>query len=107
MENRLSKIPANQGITYATFVLVDEGHTLGNALTHVINEYPGIKICAYTVPHPAENKIHFNIQTTGESAIEVLKRGFQDLEKICDHTLETFDIAYKKFKSSDVPMNTM
>lgn len=68
---------------------------------------PGIKICAYTVPHPAENKIHFNIQTTGESAIEVLKRGFQDLEKICDHTLETFDIAYKKFKSSDVPMNTM
>ncbi|XP_029674317.1 probable DNA-directed RNA polymerases I and III subunit RPAC2 [Formica exsecta] len=104
MEKRLSKIPGNHGITYATFVLVDEGHTLGNALSSVINEYPGIKICAYTVPHPAENKIHFNIQTTGENAIEVLKRGLQDLEKICDHTIETFDKAYKKYKSSnDVP----
>lgn len=59
------------------------------------------------MPHPAENKIHFNIQTTGESAIEVLKRGFQDLEKICDHTIETFDKAYKKFKSSsDAPIDT-
>lgn len=59
------------------------------------------------MPHPAENKIHFNIQTTGENAIEVLKRGLQDLEKICDHTLEIFDNAYKKYKSSsDVPTDT-
>ncbi|EFN60456.1 Probable DNA-directed RNA polymerases I and III subunit RPAC2 [Camponotus floridanus] len=106
MEKRLSRIPGNQGITYGTFVFVDEGHTLGNALSYVINQYPGIKICAYTVPHPAENKIHFNIQTTGESAIEVLKRGLQDLERICDHTIETFDTAYKNFKSNDTPMDT-
>lgn len=65
---------------------------------------PGVKICGHTVPHPAENRVHVNIQTTGENVIEVLKRGLQDLEKMCDHTLETFDKAYEKYKASqDVP----
>jgi len=53
-------------------------------------------MCSYTVPHPAENRIHFTISTTGENAVEVLKRGLQDLEKMCDHIIDTFDKAYKK-----------
>lgn len=59
-----------------------------------------MKICGYTVPHPTEKRVQLHIQTKGENVIEVLKRGLQDLEKICDHTLETFDKAYEKFKAS-------
>ncbi|XP_020283646.1 probable DNA-directed RNA polymerases I and III subunit RPAC2 [Pseudomyrmex gracilis] len=106
MENRLWRLEGPRGGTYGTFVLLDEGHTLGNALTSVIGDYPGVKLCGYTIPHPAENKIHLNIQTDSEDVIEVLRRGFQDLEKMCDHTIETFDKAYKKNKSEDASMDT-
>ncbi|XP_071554424.1 DNA-directed RNA polymerases I and III subunit RPAC2 [Temnothorax nylanderi] len=107
MERRLSRLPGNHGDAYGTFVFADEGHTLGNALASVISEYPNVKICGHTVPHPAEKRVHLNIQTTGENVIEVLKRGLHDLEKMCDHTLETFDKSYEKYKSSqDVPDTT-
>jgi len=59
-----------------------------------------VKICGYTVPHPAEKRVHLNIQTTSENVIEVLKRGLKDLEAMCDHTIETFDKAYEKHKAS-------
>ncbi|XP_018343746.1 PREDICTED: probable DNA-directed RNA polymerases I and III subunit RPAC2 [Trachymyrmex septentrionalis] len=100
MAKRLSRLPGNHGETYGTFVFEDEGHTLGNALASVINEYPGVKICGHTVPHPAEKRVHLNIQTTGENVIQVLKRGLQDLEKMCDHTIETFNKAYEKHKAT-------
>ncbi|XP_018301170.1 probable DNA-directed RNA polymerases I and III subunit RPAC2 [Mycetomoellerius zeteki] len=100
MAKRLSRLPGNHGETYGTFVFVDEGHTLGNALASVINEYPGVKICGHTVPHPAEKRMHLNIQTTGENVIQVLKRGLQDLERMCDHTIETFNNAYEKHKAT-------
>lgn len=64
-------------------------------------------MCSYNVPHPAEKRIHFTISTTGESAVEVLKRGLQDLEKMCDHVIDTFDRAYEKHKfSQDISMDT-
>lgn len=65
-------------------------------------------MCGYTLEHPAESKMLLRIQAKkGSNAVELLKRGLQDLEKMCDHTLETFDKAYEKFKSSqDVPMGT-
>lgn len=100
MEKRLSRLPGNYSDTFGTFVLDDEGHTLGNALVSVISEYPSVRICGHTVPHPTEKRVHLTIQTTGENVIEVLKRGLHDLEKMCDHTLETFDKAYEKYKAS-------
>ncbi|KAL6265413.1 hypothetical protein P5V15_002209 [Pogonomyrmex californicus] len=106
MEKRLSRMPGNYGETHGTFVFEDEGHTLGNALASVINDNPGVKICAYTTPHPAEKRMHLYIQTSGENVLEVLKRGLQDLEKICDYTLEMFDNAYEKYKASEVPKST-
>ncbi|KAI4502453.1 hypothetical protein M0802_002365 [Mischocyttarus mexicanus] len=83
-----------------TFVFVGEGHTLGNALQYIIAQYPEVEFCGYTVPHPAENKINFRIQTKTGGAADMLKRGLQDLEKACDHTLETFNEAYKQHKTS-------
>lgn len=81
-----------------TFVFYDEGHTLGNALRCVITSYPEVKFCGYTVPHPAETKMHFRIQTNGERAVDILQRGLEDLEKMCDHTLKVFDAAMQDYK---------
>jgi hypothetical protein len=36
--------------------------------------------------------MHFRIQTTRPAAIDVLKRGIEDLEKLCDHTLTVFQV---------------
>lgn len=50
--------------------------------------------CGYTVPHPAETKMHFRIQAQKTvRAIDLLRRGLEDLEKVCDHTLDVFQTA--------------
>ncbi|XP_049777166.1 probable DNA-directed RNA polymerases I and III subunit RPAC2 isoform X2 [Schistocerca cancellata] len=64
-----------------TFVFADEGHTFGNALRSIIVRYPEVLFCGYTIPHPAETKMHFRIQTNGPRAADILKRGIEDLEK--------------------------
>ncbi|XP_065158514.1 DNA-directed RNA polymerases I and III subunit RPAC2 [Atheta coriaria] len=81
-----------------TFVFDNEGHTLGNGLRFIISSYPDVEFCGYTVPHPAEAKMHFRIQMReGKPAIEALKKGLQDLSKVCDYTLEIFDTEYKQY----------
>lgn len=74
-----------------TFVFKDEGHTLGNALRCVISSYPDVQFCGYTVPHPAESKMHFRIQMHKGRAVDALRRGLEDLVQLCDVTLEKFD----------------
>ncbi|XP_055547127.1 probable DNA-directed RNA polymerases I and III subunit RPAC2 [Wyeomyia smithii] len=82
------------GESSRTFVFEDEGHTLGNVLKSIICKYPDVNFCGYTVPHPAENKMHFRIQAAKNvRAIDVLRRGLEDLERICDHTIDTFEAA--------------
>ncbi|KAF6200140.1 hypothetical protein GE061_006441 [Apolygus lucorum] len=85
-----------------TFLFNEEGHTLGNALRCVIASYPDVTFCGYTVPHPAETKMHFRIQTSGPRAIEILQRGLKDLEKMCDHTLEKFEEAVLTYKTEQM-----
>lgn len=58
-----------------------------------------MQFCGYTVPHPAESKMHFRIQMNKGHAIDALKRGLEDLVKICDHTLEKFDEEMTSYKS--------
>uniref|UniRef100_T1H6G1 DNA-directed RNA polymerases I and III subunit RPAC2 n=1 Tax=Megaselia scalaris TaxID=36166 RepID=T1H6G1_MEGSC len=79
-----------------TFVITDEGHTLGNALKCIICRYPEVDFCGYTIPHPVENKMHFRIQSKGR-AVDILRRGLEDLEKLCDHTVETFEKEFQSF----------
>lgn len=76
-----------------TFIFSDEGHTLGNLLRVVITSYPEVLFCGYTVPHPAEAKMHFRIQTSGPSAQDILQRGLKDIEALCDVTLSSFESA--------------
>jgi len=73
-----------------TFVFKEGGHTFGNALSCIISRYPDVVLCGYTILHPSEATMHFRIQTTRPAAIDVLKRGIEDLEKLCDHTLTVF-----------------
>lgn len=57
-----------------------------------------VQFCGYTVPHPAENKMHFRIQTAnGTSAVETLRRGLEDLEDVCNHTIELFESEVRDF----------
>jgi len=87
-----------------TFIFKNEGHTLGNALRFVISHYPEVKFCGHTIPHPSENELHLRIQTmTGESAVDVLRKGLQDLEQICEVTEETFNSAVDKWRAEPAP----
>ncbi|CAG7700793.1 unnamed protein product [Allacma fusca] len=84
--------------TCKKFVFKNEDHTLGNALRFVISRYPEVTFCAYTIPHPAENEMVLQIQTTGINAEDVLVRGLQDLREICDITLKKFETARDEFR---------
>lgn len=77
-----------------TFVFENEGHTLGNVLKSLICRYTDVQFCGYTVPHPAESVMHLRIQACKKvRAIDVLRRGLEDLEKVCDHSIVTFEAA--------------
>ncbi|CAG4940251.1 probable DNA-directed RNA polymerases I and III subunit RPAC2 isoform X2 [Colias croceus] len=96
---KISELPGdeNSDLTCRTYVIQNESHTLGNALKCIINRYEDVQFCGYTLPHPAESKIHFRIQAHETPALEVLKRGLQDLQKVCDHTLNVFEKEVKEF----------
>lgn len=71
--------------TAASFEFIEEDHTLGNALRHIImKKYdhavpwlhadsnfvvasPQVEFCGYSIPHPAEKKMNLRIQTYGKS----------------------------------------
>lgn len=59
-----------------------------------------VDFCGYTVPHPGESKMHFRIQSRQTPALEVLKRGLSDLEKVCDHTINLFEKEIKDFSKT-------
>lgn len=82
-----------------TFVFDNEGHTLGNVLKSIICRYPDVQFVGYTVPHPADTKMHLRIQATKHArAVDLLRRGLADLEKVCDHTIDTFENAYQEYQ---------
>lgn len=91
----------NNGDGSRTFVFQDESHTLGNALKTIVSRYPDVDFCGYTIPHPTENKMHFRIQSKQSRAIDILKRGLEDLEKVCDHTINTFESEVATFMETN------
>lgn len=69
---------------------------------HLLAFSDDVIFVGYTVPHPAESKMHFRIQANKNAkAIDILKRGLQDLHEVCDHTLLTFNNA---MESRSLPM---
>lgn len=88
--------------TCKTFVFHNEDHTLGNSLRYMIMKNPEVQFCGYSVPHPSENKINFRIQTHGEEATEVLKKGLKDLNSVCEHVLDTFKTSVQEYKRRNI-----
>ena len=56
----------------ATFVIVNEDHTLGNCIRYCLNCNPDVSFAGYSVPHPAEPKLNLRIQSDIQSATDCL-----------------------------------
>ncbi|KAI1378195.1 RBP11-like subunits of RNA polymerase [Hypoxylon crocopeplum] len=87
--------------TAASFEFLKEGHTLGNALRYIIMKNPDVEFCAYTIPHPSEDKMNLRIQTydTTTSAA-ALAKGLQDLEDLCDVVSDEFWNKREEFEAT-------
>ncbi|KAL5206319.1 hypothetical protein ABZP36_034528 [Zizania latifolia] len=74
--------------TASSFSIMEEDHTLANSVRFVLNQDPRVAFCGYSIPHPADNKVNIRVQTTGDSAKDVLKDSLQDLMVMCQHMSE-------------------
>ncbi|XP_050237898.1 DNA-directed RNA polymerases I and III subunit RPAC2-like [Mercurialis annua] len=84
----------------ATFSFVDEDHTLANSVRFTLNQDPRVSFCGYSIPHPSDARVNIRVQTTGESAREVLKDACQNLMFMCQQVRSTFDKAVDNHKAN-------
>lgn len=95
--NKIKLLPgSSKDGTSASFQIIDEDHTLGNALRYIIMKNPEVEFVGYSIPHPSENKLNFRIQTYGNiTAIEAFHFGLDNLSELCsvieDKFQETFE----------------
>ena len=82
----------------ATFIFGNEDHTLGNVLRYVLMRRQETEFCGYSVPHPYEPKMNVRLQTTAEPALEVLKKGLNDIEEAANIIDDTFAAAIERFR---------
>lgn len=78
-QGRFSILKSEQQGRCITIEFLDEDHTLGNALRHMILKNPDVKFCGYALPHPNERKINFQIQVYKGQALDALEKGLTDL----------------------------
>jgi DNA-directed RNA polymerase I and III subunit RPAC2 len=83
-----------------TFVLIDEDHTLANALRYLVMKNADVLFCGYSIPHPSETKVNFRIQSKTTPAIQILEQGLNELNSVCDHVLNTFEASMDEFKKN-------
>ncbi|RMZ80136.1 hypothetical protein DV736_g6673, partial [Chaetothyriales sp. CBS 134916] len=87
----------------ASFQIMNEDHTMGNALRYFINKNPDVEFCGYTIPHPAEPKLGIRIQTwampedSKTTAFDALRKGLQDMVEACDVVSAKFTHARDAF----------
>lgn len=95
--NKIKILPgSSEDGTSASFQIIDEDHTLGNALRYIIMKNPEVEFCGYSIPHPSENKLNIRIQTYGNiSAVEALHQGLDNLSELCGAIEDKFDDAIK------------
>ncbi|KAE8126127.1 hypothetical protein FH972_020872 [Carpinus fangiana] len=89
---------SNTDNSKSSFCLVDEDHTLANAVRFTLNQDPRVSFSGYSIPHPSENRVNIRVQTTGAPAQEVLKDACQDLMMMCQHVRSTLDKAVADYK---------
>lgn len=84
----------------ASFEILEEGHTIGNALRWIIMKNPDVEFCAYTIPHPSEPKMNVRIQTYEGTAVDALQKGLRELADIADVISSEYSEKLEAFKSS-------
>ncbi|KAG5440095.1 hypothetical protein PCK2_000607, partial [Pneumocystis canis] len=95
---------ASDDLTSVTFQIIEEDHTLANALRYIIMKNSDVEFCGYSIPHPSEPKLNFRIQTyRNVSAVDVLLKGLDDLIALCDHVADTFRKQLNISKSNNDP----
>ncbi|KAH0806483.1 dna-directed rna polymerase i and iii 14 kda polypeptide [Histomonas meleagridis] len=78
---------ANSG----TFVFEGERHTMGNAIRQTILPDPRVEFCAYSVPHPAQNRMRIRIQShEGENIVEILSDALDNFSRWCQNVEDQF-----------------
>ncbi|KAK1074295.1 RNA polymerase subunit AC19 [Friedmanniomyces endolithicus] len=99
-KQRLRLLPGSTD-TAASFAFDHEDHTLGNALRYMIMKNPNVEFCGYSIPHPSEPVMNLRIQTWDDvSVLEVLRKGLNDLEDLCDVVEDKFTIARDEFNTA-------
>jgi len=99
LEKGLVRVLPGGSETAASFEFTNEDHTLGNALRHIILKNPQVEFCGYSIPHPAEAKMHLRIQTYDNVNVQdVLEKGLTDLMGLCDVVIDKFESAQEEFK---------
>lgn len=83
-----------------TFVFIGEGHTLGRALVTIMQNFADVMFCSYTISHPNEDKMLLRIQAREGRAVDILRRGLENLSDVCDHTIDTFEKAMTNFRET-------
>lgn len=82
---------ASENGTIASFQIIDEDHTLGNALRYMIMKNPEVEFCGYSIPHPSAKKLNIRIQTYGDqTAVQALHKGLDDLTNLCTFIEDDF-----------------
>ncbi|KAI5966833.1 RPC19 [Candida pseudojiufengensis] len=83
--------------TAASFQILEEDHTLGNALRYMIMKNPEVEFCGYSIPHPSEKKLNIRIQTYGNiTAVEAFHQGLDNLSELCGVVEEKLTDAFSK-----------
>ncbi|KAI5950938.1 RPC19 [Candida jiufengensis] len=99
--NKIKLLPgSSEDGTSASFQILEEDHTLGNALRYMIMKNPEVEFCGYSIPHPSENKLNIRIQTYGNiTAIEALHQGLDNLSDLCGVVEDKLTDAFSKVSS--------
>lgn len=63
-------------------------------ISYLSCDSPDVEFCGYSIPHPSEARIHFRIQSRGPPAIDILKKGLDDLKSVYDSLLDKFQETY-------------
>ncbi|AWU75809.1 hypothetical protein CAS74_004719 [Pichia kudriavzevii] len=103
--NKIKLLPGATSDGFAaSFQIIDEDHTLGNALRYMIMKNPDVEFCGYSIPHPSENKLNIRIQTYGGmTAVQALHKGLDDLADLCTFIEEDFStkVAAKDYSTEE------
>lgn len=78
--------------TSVTFCIMDEDHTIGNALRYMLMKDPRVEFCGYTLPHPSENKIHMRVQMYEQTttAISAVRDALDNLDQLFGTIEDTY-----------------